>query len=158
MLRAVNRQLQQAAQFLSAVPPPQVPAGQGAAPRVALAQIARGSGAVFQVAGGCGLGALDAAKEKHVWGIGVDYDQSALGPHMLTSVLKRMDIAAYEAIRTLVDGTFRAGGTTVYDLANGGVGLGKISARVPPSFLGRVERIRRAIIAGKIGPIPTKVR
>ena len=40
---------------------------------------------IFQVAGGCGLGALDAAKEKGVWGIGVDADQSFLGPHILTS-------------------------------------------------------------------------
>ena len=48
------------------------------------AQIAKGSDIVFQVAGGCGLGALDAAKTKGVWGIGVDADQAYLGvahPH-----------------------------------------------------------------------------
>ena len=42
---------------------------------IALNQIAQGSQVIFQVAGGCGLGALDAAKEKDVWGIGVDRDQ-----------------------------------------------------------------------------------
>jgi basic membrane protein A len=47
---------------------------------VALDQIAKGSRVVFQVAGGCGLGALDAAEEESVWGIGVDADQSFLGP------------------------------------------------------------------------------
>src|SRR6266536_6684185 len=52
---------------------------------IALNQIAEGAGVVFQVAGGCGLGALEAAKEKDVWGIGVDADQSFLGPHILTS-------------------------------------------------------------------------
>jgi basic membrane protein A len=54
---------------------------------LALSQIAHGSGVVFQVAGGCGLGALDAAREKGVWGIGVDADQSFLGPSVLTSAL-----------------------------------------------------------------------
>src|SRR5215204_4503667 len=56
----------------------------------ALNQIARGSRVVFQVAGGCGLGALSAAKEKKVWGIGVDADQFYLGAHMLTSATKKV--------------------------------------------------------------------
>ena len=60
---------------------------------VALRQIARGSKAVFQVAGGCGLGALSAAKEKKVWGIGVDADQGYLGAHMMTSATKKVDLA-----------------------------------------------------------------
>ena len=47
---------------------------------LALNQIAAGSKVVFQVAGGCGLGALSAAKDDRVWGIGVDGDQSFLGP------------------------------------------------------------------------------
>ncbi len=55
----------------------------------ALAQIAQGAGAVFNVAGACGLGALEAAKEKGVWGVGVDVDQSFLGPHILTSCRDR---------------------------------------------------------------------
>ena len=54
---------------------------------IALNQIAAGSQVVFAVAGGCGLGALDAAKEKRKWGIGVDADQSFVGPHVLTSAL-----------------------------------------------------------------------
>ena len=54
---------------------------------------------MFQVAGGCGLGALDAAKEKGVWGIGVDADQTYLGPHMLTSAVKKVDVAVYTTIK-----------------------------------------------------------
>ena len=50
---------------------------------VALGQIARGSQVLFQVAGYCGLEALEAATEQRVWGIGVDVDQSELGPHIL---------------------------------------------------------------------------
>src|SRR5438105_2114315 len=50
---------------------------------VALNQIAQGSSVEFQVAGGCGLGVLDAAKQKGIWGIGVDSDQRFLGPQVL---------------------------------------------------------------------------
>ena len=59
---------------------------------LSLNQIAQGSQVVFQVAGQCGLGALSAAKDKGVWGIGVDADQAYLGAHMLTSAVKRVDV------------------------------------------------------------------
>src|SRR5262249_52411059 len=62
---------------------------------VALSQIARGSRVVFPVAGPCGLGALEAASERGIWGIGVDIDQSHLGRHILTSAVKRMDVAVF---------------------------------------------------------------
>ena len=117
---------------------------------VALGQIARGAGAVFNVAGGCGIGALEAAKQKHVWGIGVDTDQSFLGPHILTSAVNRLDVAVYTAIQRMVKGTFTTGGSTVFDLRNGGVGLGKVSPRVPPSLLRQVESVRRQIVSGTI--------
>ena len=58
-----------------------------------------------QVAGGCGLGALDAARERKVWGIGVDADQSFLGPHILTSATKKVDRAVFLAIKSVQDGT-----------------------------------------------------
>ena len=64
---------------------------------IALDQIAKGSKVVFQVAGGCGLGALDAAKEEGVQGIGVDADQGYLGDHILTSALKKVDVAVFDA-------------------------------------------------------------
>jgi basic membrane protein A len=54
---------------------------------VALDQIAKGAGAIFNVAGGCGFGALEAARERGTWGVGVDVDQSYLGPHILTSAV-----------------------------------------------------------------------
>ena len=67
---------------------------------LALNQIAQGSSVVFQVAGGCGLGALDAARKRKVWGIGVDADQSFLGTHVLTSTMKRVDEAVFRMIRS----------------------------------------------------------
>src|SRR5262249_7954857 len=98
---------------------------------IALSQIAKGSGTVFNVSGGCGIGALEAAKEQGVWGVGVDVDQSFLGRHILTSAVLRFDRSIDDAIRALAEGTFTTGGNKVYDLRNGGVGLGKISPAVP---------------------------
>jgi basic membrane protein A len=125
--------------------------------KAALAQIAKGSGVVFPVAGYCGLGALEAAREKGVWGIGVDGDQSKLGPHILTSVLKNVDVAVYETIRRARQGSLGGGRTIVFGLRERGVGLGKISPRVPRSVVANMEGIRRLIAAGKI-EIPTTVR
>jgi basic membrane protein A len=119
--------------------------------RVALSQIARGSGVVFNVAGACGLGALRAAKEEDVWGVGVDIDQSFLGSHILTSALIRLDKGVFAVVQRLVQGRLGNSGAAVYfDVRNGGVGLGKISSKVQQSLLRRLERIRTAIATGKI--------
>ena len=124
--------------------------------QVALNQIEQGAVVIFQVAGGCGLGALDAAKEKHVWGIGVDADQSFLGPHILTSAVKRVDTAVFDAIKLVVDGKFK-GGNLVFGLKDNGVGMGRISPKVPKSEVAQVNKIRSEIISGKIKNIPTEV-
>jgi basic membrane protein A len=118
---------------------------------IALNQIAAGSVAVFAVAGGCGLGALDAARERKVWGIGVDSDQSFLGAHILTSATKKVDRAVFLAIKSVADGRFH-GGNAVYGLQDGGVGLGKISPRVPKAEVAALNRIQAQIVAGKIVP------
>ncbi|HEV7846158.1 MAG TPA: BMP family ABC transporter substrate-binding protein, partial [Thermoleophilaceae bacterium] len=73
---------------------------------IALDQIAQGSKVVFQVAGQCGLGALDAAKEKGVQGVGVDADQAYLGDHILTSAVKKVDVAVFDAIKRAQAGQF----------------------------------------------------
>ncbi len=131
-------------------------ADQAKCKQVALNQIEQGAGVIFQVAGGCGLGALDAAKEQGVWGIGVDADQSFLGPHILTSAVKRVDTAVFLAIKRIVDGNFK-GGNLIFSLKQNGVGIGKISPRVPKSEVAAVNKIRAEIISGKIKNIPTEV-
>jgi basic membrane protein A len=123
---------------------------------VALSQIAQGSRVVFQVAGSCGIGALDAAAEHGVWGIGVDVDQSHLGPHVLTSALKRLDVVVYDTIGRFLDGSLDTGGTSVYSLRDGGVDLGPISPDVPGTVLDEIESVRDDIAAGTI-PLPPPV-
>lgn len=125
--------------------------------RVALNQIAMGSGVVFDVAGTCGLGALAAAKQKGVWGIGVDTDQSYAGSFILTSAVKRFDVAVYGLARSLTQGTLRTGGDLVFDLRNGGVGLGKISPRVPHSYIRMLAHVRAQILSGRIR-VPATLR
>jgi basic membrane protein A len=119
---------------------------------VALNQIAQGSQVVFQVAGGCGLGALDAAKERGVWGLGVDKDQKNLGAHILTSAVKRVDQSVYLTAKAIKEGTFKGGTDAVFNLKNGGVAVGRIDRRVPRAFVRRMNALKPLIIKGRIKP------
>lgn len=116
---------------------------------LALSQINRGSAVVFQVAGGCGLGALDAAREQEVWGVGVDRDQSDLGDHILTSAVKKIDVAVFDTVQAVQDGTFE-GGDVNFNLENDGVALGETSDEVPQEVLDEIEDLRAQIIAGEL--------
>jgi basic membrane protein A len=117
---------------------------------IALDQIAKGSDVVFQVAGGCGLGALDAAKQKSVWGIGVDADQSFLGAHILTSAVKRVDVAVFKTIEAVQTGAAIGGGVTTFGLAEDGVGLGTVSPDVPQDVLDKVDELKQQILDGSL--------
>jgi basic membrane protein A len=112
-------------------------------------QISQGSKIVFQVAGGCGLGALQAAKQKNDYGIGVDADQSYLGSYILTSALKKVDVAVEQAAASLLHGHFDAGGDLVYSVANNGTGYGKLDAAAKP-YAGKLNKILAQIKSGKI--------
>jgi basic membrane protein A len=124
---------------------------------IALNQIAEGSQVVFQVAGQCGLGALDAAKEKGVLGIGVDADQGYLGDHILTSAQKKVDVAVFESAKAAQDGTFKGGEDQIFDLKSDGVGLGKINA-AGQKYADQIDEIKQQIISGEISDIPTEVQ
>ena len=124
---------------------------------LALNQIARGSNVIFQVAGGCGLGALNAAGERDRWGIGVDADQSYLGSHILTSAQKGVDAAVFLTIKAVQDGDWKGGGNATFGLEEEGVGLGKVSADVPQEDLDKVDEIKQQIAGGEITGIPTEV-
>jgi basic membrane protein A and related proteins len=117
---------------------------------VALDQIAEGSDVVFQVAGGCGLGALDAAQQEGVWGIGVDADQAFLGEHVLTSALKRVDEAVFQTISAVADGSFAGGSVTLFGLAEDGVGLGEFSPNAPQEAIDEALAQVDGIVSGEI--------
>jgi basic membrane protein A len=114
---------------------------------LALGQIAKGSRVVFQVAGACGGGALEAAGEHGVWAIGVDVDQSSFGAHVLTSAVKQLDVAVFDTIGELTRGTLSTGGDSLFALASGGVGLSSLSPEVPRTVADEIESLRVEIIA-----------
>jgi basic membrane protein A len=124
---------------------------------IALDQIAQGSKVVFQVAGQCGLGALDAAKEKGVQGIGVDADQAYLGDHILTSALKKVDVAVYDAIKRATDGQFKGGADVIATVKNDGVGIGKIGP-AGEKYADQVKEVQDKIASGEIKDIPDTVK
>ncbi|HZT91295.1 MAG TPA: BMP family ABC transporter substrate-binding protein [Gaiellaceae bacterium] len=122
---------------------------------LALNEIAAGAQVVFADAGGCGLGVHDAAREKNVWSIGGDADQSYLGPEILTSELKKVDVAVMDAIKGAMTGKFTGGGNLVFTAQNGGIGVGKISPKVPQSIVAQEKAELAKMAAGKIRNIPT---
>ena len=121
---------------------------------IALNQIAAGSGAVFQAAGSCGLGALQGAKQKGVWGIGVDTDQGFLGPFVLTSAIKKVDLGVFQMVQNVKKGTFTGGGDAIYTVKNGGVGFGKVSIKAPnrAKIIAKLTAVSKLIASGKIKP------
>jgi basic membrane protein A len=124
---------------------------------IALNQISRGSTVVFQVAGQCGLGALNAAQEQNVGGIGVDADQGFLGDHVLTSALKKVDVAVFQTVQQVQDGSFTGGEDTVFDVASGAVGIGEVSSRVSGDIISQVNDVQEQIANGEITDIPEEV-
>jgi basic membrane protein A len=122
----------------------------------ALSQIARGSRIIFTVAGGCGLGALDLVKQRGLYGIGVDADQSFLGPHILTSATKKVNVAVYNAIAEYVKDPagFKTGYNQNYSIRNGGVGYGKLSPKLPKAvqkqYTASTNALAKLIASGKV--------
>jgi basic membrane protein A and related proteins len=121
---------------------------------VALQQTGQDADVVFQVAGGCGLGALQAAKEGGKWGIGVDNDQGFLGTHVLTSATKKVDVGVYETIKLALGKKWKGGADTVFNVKNKGVGFGKVSTKAPNrvALINLLGKWSRDIAAGKIKP------
>ena len=119
--------------------------------------IAKGAEIIFHAAGSDGLGAIQAVKEaraagKTVYAIGVDSDQAHLAPDaVLTSMVKRVDLAVWEAAKDLVDGKFTAGDRAM-GLKEGGVSLAPVTLAIPDkqAALDRVAALRAQIIEGKL--------
>ena len=120
---------------------------------LARAQFDRGADVVFAVAGGSGLGALQKAKEKGKLAIGVDSNQNHLHPGtMLSSMVKRVDVAVYDSFMQVKNGTWKPG-ITYKGLKDGGVdwALDKHNrAVVTPAIEKRVNETKAAIVGGKI--------
>src|SRR5450759_73844 len=121
---------------------------------VAKGQIDAGSDVVFQVAGGCGLGALQAAGQAGVKSIGVDADQKDADPSVIASALKKVDVATYTAIKNVVNNQFTAGSLT-FDIQNGGAGYQVDNYTLPADILAEVTKVQGEIKSGALTPPDT---
>ena len=121
---------------------------------VALNQIGQDADVVFQVAGGCGLGALQAAKDQKKWGIGVDNDQGFLGNHVLTSAVKRVDSGVFQTIQLAKSKAWKGGVDGVYNVKNKGVGFGKLSKTAPNrvALANLLGKWSKDLASGKVKP------
>jgi basic membrane protein A len=117
---------------------------------VAQNEIGQGAKVLFQVAGGCGLGTLKAADDAGIWGIGVDVDQYNDAKRVLTSGIKRVDTGVVDAIQQAAAGKFQGGSDLVFDLKNGGMGVGKINPSVPKAWVTLMNNYKKRIIAGTL--------
>jgi len=123
---------------------------------------------LFQVAGGCGIGVLDSATKHNVYSIGVDVDQSKdstgkVRPSVITSAVKRIDVAAYDIINMAEQqGTASAGAysnfvqnPTKFDLAHDGVGYAPPSSDVPQDAVAKAMDFASMIKSGSLTPPET---
>jgi len=120
---------------------------------LAISQFDRGADIVYHAAGGTGRGVLQAAADKGKLGIGVDSNQNGLFPgKVLTSMLKRVDVAVYEAFKQAQAGTWKAG-PQVLGLKDSGVGYAMDAnnrALITPEIEAKLEAARAAIVGGDL--------
>ena len=118
--------------------------------------ITKGADVIYHAAGGTGIGVINTCAEEGIWAIGVDTDQSTLAPdYVITSAMKRVDVASQDISKAVADGTYEAG-VHLYDLSNGGVDLSPTRDHIPVEVLETVEAAKAAIIAGEY-VVPTTV-
>jgi basic membrane protein A len=129
------------------------------------AQIERGADVIFQAAGNSGLGVFDAAEEttkyrqqngispSNVFAIGVDSNQNWVKPgFILTSMIKRVDVAVFNTVKDLLEGRFK-GGIHEFGMENDGIGYALDQYNrdlIPQAVLDEVEQAKKDIIAGRI--------
>lgn len=112
--------------------------------------ITNGADVIYHAAGGTGNGVIEACATNGVWAIGVDTDQSPLAPdYVITSAMKRVDTAAQDITKAVLDGTFEAG-VKLYELANGGVDIAPTRDLLSDEVVAAVEDAKASIISGEI--------
>ncbi len=118
---------------------------------VAQNQISSKADVLFQVAGGCGLGVLQAAGDAGVYSVGVDADQKDANQSVIASALKKVDVATYTAIKGVVNGQFASGALT-FSIANEGAGYAIDNFAVPADIQAALDDLQAKIKAGTLTP------
>jgi basic membrane protein A and related proteins len=122
--------------------------------QIAKSMFDQGASIVFQVAGGTGVGVIQAAKESGRYAIGVDTDQDEIAPgNVLTSMIKRTDLGVAATIKQYSEGKFPGGKSVTLGLAEDGVGLSDMKYTknlIPPEYLAKVDDLKKKIVSGEI--------
>ncbi len=106
---------------------------------------------IYHAAGGTGNGVIESADIFDYWAIGVDCDQSGQSPdHVLCSMVKKIDTAAYLAVESLMEDTFEGGIQTYLGIVENGVDYSDDAGNLRKKFIGIVEKYRQKIIDGEI--------
>lgn len=122
----------------------------------AVTMITEGADIIFHAAGGTGRGVIEACVENDIYAIGVDSDQNSLGPdHVITSAMKRVDVATYDVAKDCLEGKLE-GGIRVYDLTTGGVDIAPTTNLLTEDVVKEIEDIKKKIIDGDIEVPKTK--
>jgi basic membrane protein A len=127
------------------------------AKEIANAWYADGVEVIYTAAGGSGQGTIEAAVESDKWAIGVDSDQYLTATpeqqaHILTSMIKRVDVSVFETAKAAAAGTL-AGGFATYDLTTDGVGY-STSGGYLDEYVTQLDELKQQIIDGEI-TVPT---
>ena len=123
---------------------------------LAFTQFDQGADVIYHASGACGIGVIKAANERGLYAIGVDSPQNHLAPaNVLTSMIKRVDVAVYNEVSKLYNDNFEAG-NEVYGLANEGVGIYRPQAEnmLSNEIMNTVDSYRQRIIDGEV-EVPT---
>ncbi len=120
---------------------------------IAMSLFSNGADVIFTVAGLSGNGVIEAARRSGKFAIGVDSDQDSLAKgFVLTSMIKKLDVAAYNELKAIMQNKFKPGPTS-YGLKENGVGLSEMKYsrdKIPDGVLEKVDEIRNKIIRGEI--------
>lgn len=120
----------------------------------ALALINNGSDVNFAVANLTGAGVIDAAKSSKTYAIGVDSNQNGMAPGtVLTSMMKRVDVLAYDIVKSVVDGSFKGGVIKQYGLKEGGVEAAmddNNKGLIAEATLKKMDELKAKVVSGEI--------
>lgn len=128
------------------------------AKEIALTMNSKGADLIYHAAGGSGMGVFQAGKEKNFICIGVNSNQNILDPdHIVASMLKRVDVAAYDVVKEATNGSLKTGTVVALGLKDDGIGYTTEGSniKVPSDVIDKLEAIKKKIISGELVPPQT---
>jgi basic membrane protein A len=125
------------------------------AKEIALTMSSKGADIIYHAAGGSGMGVFHAAKDKNFFAIGVNSNQNTIDPdHIIASMLKRVDTAAFTVVKEASEGILQTGGISELGLKDKGIDytVEGTNVKISKDTLQKVEELRKKVIDGELAP------